>query len=435
MLNRVHVFSNDELPTAELLNDEFNNICDKFDGNITADDLEMSTIPVSSKYINGSLYASIAGAVAAASALNLDVWLPAGTYATDSEPIIIPAGMSIEGSHVNTVIITPKTGYAHPAFFIISGDHVRLANLTLNSPATWGTTSTEYAAIKIITADTTELNLGIVIKNVVINVDTPVPSGVTNSCILISNDVNGVEIDSCTLNADASSILMYPIQIYTVSNILITNSKINYGRILIMSVLTAGYVGQIIVRNCNFTSGAVTTYFIDSNCGGLIEGCRFYIHAGNTTQLAYIRQYGVPGQVLEWSNCVCQCNETLHPPYVFTGAKSSTLIRNIALIGTGTYTYVVHSFLSGIDALVCTLYNNTFSRVSNVGSNVLLEPDPMFTKLWNGLRPLRLDDVYVWLYNDGTFNYLCFKQGAVPTSGTDFHAYVKMDGNTNDLTD
>jgi hypothetical protein len=202
-----------------------------------------------------------------------------------------------------------------------------------------------------------------------------------------------------------------------------------------MSSLIAGYVGQITIRHCDFTSGAVTTYFIDSNCGGLIEGCRFYVHAGNTTQLAYIRQYGVPSQVLEWSNCVCQCSEALHPPYVFTGAKSSVLIRNIALIGTGTYTYVVHSFMSGNDALVCTLYNNTFSRVSNVDLNVVLEPDPMFTKLWNGLRPLRLDDVYVWLYNDGTYNYLCFKQGAAPTSATDNHAYVQMAGNTNDLTD
>lgn len=434
-LNRVHIFKDDEILTADNLNAEFNNLVLKFDGNIVAEDINVSTLPASERYIDASFYSTLSEAVEAAISTKLHLWIPAGTYTNDFSPIVLPEGFVVEGSGKDKVTIKPHTDFNSDSLFIISGNNVSIRGITFEDPSSWNSLLTKYAHVRISMTNGIGVNSGINLNDINFNITTSTPVGLLRSHLAMSGTSGGITIDNCDFNGDDTpGRTMDNVHIESFTNVRFKNCSFTNGRSSIRSLLTGGYVGFISVQDCVFNGGGSMTEFFLLTCGGLIEACQFYISNSNTIQLRCIYVNSLPNCVLTIDNCIINNTNTLHPPYIVEGLKGSVLLRNIALIGAGTYTYTVAAPSAVLGDFTATAYNNEFERVDTFDPLVRVQADPIFTKLWNSSRLLVLDDVYVWISYVSTINYLRFKQGSPPTADDDYDAQIAMTSNLADLT-
>lgn len=405
-LNRAHVFSDAEIPTAANINAEFNNICSKFSSNITAGDLDPSAIAISERYINAALYSTIREAVDAAYAAGLDVWVPEGTYDSDSEPINVPPGVNIDGAGSDKVTITPPASYAFNYLFSVSSNS-RISGITITEPSSYDAILTSFAMIAISSGTTsTSAQANVRIDRVRFDLDSGLAinerAGV--NCIGV---LAGLSVTNCTFAMTDAGATAYGIVFDSLYTALINGCAFTDGDTAIKQRTTVPSAGEIRIADCVFSSIASTV--IEVACAMQIDSCLFYI--SSTTAIS---TYGYTCTVIN---------------SLFDGSGHVT---NGVIAIQDTRLLLVGCRFNSTTLIMYNRSQGTYRAIGSTFASAVLDSSPtydnVYGKYYNSNRLLRLGDVFVWIYYHTTSskNRLAFKQASLPTSKSDHHAYAEL---------
>lgn len=413
-LTRTHVFIEDEVPTAAQLNAEFNAICNKFSANITAGDLDPNAITTSDRYVNAALYSTIREAVNAAAALGLNVWIPEGSYVSDSEPISVPSGMSIYGVGADKVSITPTSSYAYEYLFAV-GINTVIEGITIKEPVSVAASITTYASIRVSsTSLSTIITSTTSIRRCVLYMHAgPV---ITNRYgINAIGIIAGLIIQDCVfvMTSNSSSIELIGIIFDQFTTAQVLGCVFTGGKYHIKQRLATPVIGNLEIKDCTFNLGdasAATTNVYTAQ-SVMIQACVFYI----ATNIA-IDSQGASGNIF---GCT----------FIGDGHATDGVINTVSSI-----LLLLGNSFDSTTLIVKTsiLIANKIRCAANITTGIALSNqfiyDVTYGKYWSDNQLLRLGDVFVWLRWNTTssINQLYFKQGTPPTNSTDGQAYVNL---------
>lgn len=430
-LNRVKVWDDDDVPTADDLNAEFDNICSKFSNNITPGDADTSSMVDAARFIDASDYTTLTEAIAAADAADKDLWIPSGEYGADTTPIVVPANMRVTGAGPGEVTIQPASGYAYPHFFILGNNSEPVSNVlegfTLVPPDSYGAISA-FTFIRV--QSYVDGRNNVLIENIDIDLDSDASverTGIYLSSMDTDNNPLGVEgciIRNCNIYAEESDAgTSYGIQVLSCTHFLVEHC-------VFTSMVYPFYTASISVKSCGMIQHCVfKTYDVCIKTMRLYRNIYAVFNYIEYMQAADSDHIGI--ELIEDGNRVeyNHFNASAYDPgtygiYCGVYASYRTTIRHNGSNDTG------HAFGS---AFIYMRYDGAelgfnYSLASTVYGGGYVGR-ARFTKTWNGYEPLVMDDVVVWLYYTGTTNYLNFKKG-VPSSATDADAYIVLSGTT-----
>lgn len=413
-LTRTHIFIADEVPTASQLNAEFNAICNKFSANITAGDLDPNAITTSDRYVNAALYSTIREAVDAAATLSLDVWIPAGSYVSDSEPITIPSGMSVYGVGADQVAITPTSAYAYEYLFAIGANTI-IEGVTIHEPTSVTSGITTYSSIRVSNASTSDILVSTAhIRRCVLDMHAG-PTITSRSGINSTGIIAGAIVSDCVfiMTSNSAAVELSGVIFDQFTNAQISGCVFTGGMYHIKQRSMTPVVGRLEIRDCMFNLGDATA--VTSNIAVaqsvIVQACILYL----ATNVA-INIQGISGSIIG-----CSFIGNGHATNGVLTTTNSTLLLLGNSFDSATLIFTT-SIIAG-NKIRCAANITTGATIYNTYLY-----DTTYGKYWNDNQLFRLGDVFIWLrwHTTNNVNQLYFKQGAPPTSSNDGHAYVNL---------
>lgn len=429
-LYRVKTWGTDESPTAADLNAEFDNIIGKFSANITAGDIADDVLEVDATLINATSYDTIQDAINAALSAGKNVFIPPGTYSSDTRTIEVPANVVIKGAGASLVTIRPASNFLQSAFIRFTGTNSGMEGVTIDC----FNLHTNNYGIRMVEVDTQE-EAQVYLSRCRFTQSSIYAADITMLYIATSSaSRDGVRVTDCEFEGLNNTGNVYGIRVPTTY--------------------------RLIIDRCRFKDLKTRSIWIENGFHVRVSHCRW-----ERTDEAYSNLVYARGLLLFENNVflsICDFSIANQGAYVYLESYISTLVilrtcqfsysgiitenplyaarlkgnvaaeTNYGAAGTAGFDFGFIFYDS-----ISQGQNHAHVRCNVVNTGPLYAADgseiysDQFDKEYNGRKMFSLDDVFMWMTFTGTTNYLRFKQGTAPSNALDDHARIALTGTTN----
>lgn len=459
MLNRVHTFGTNDIPSGENLDAELNNIHDKLNGNITAGDLAADALPTNPQYVDASEYATLQEAIDAAQTAGKHVYMPSGTYDNDTTPPIVPDGVHLIGAGQELVTVKPPENSSRQYVLVIGGgsaecENIVLRGFTISEPTAFGATPTRFVGIGFIPQASASYTNNVIIEDVDFDLDSDTykptsAAGMKRIGIALNEaaqyDMNGMTIRRCRFFLSAGYAYSTDIEQVGIKGsnnqqrIEVSDCYFNDGHshVEMLNTIDDAQKGVLIVRNCQFVNGPYAGQNIFCRPNGIIEGNAFFQYDGGVETGAHIYIWTASASkratIIRGNTFTTTNAGDGFVPIKVAHARIYAVYNTCNDDGSGYYDYFIN-FTQTPTYYSWVRFNKLNASTVLFADQTKYQEEAVFGKTYDAFDIMRMGDIYMWLYHTGTTNYLGFKEGSVPANATDADCFIALSGMTTDIT-